>query len=400
MIVTPEGLERLSGRRRARPESPARRPRLGRGRRPDGGQERVHAVLVLEPGVDPDDVVRAANAPARGPPENPARARLARAELPRTEGTRKLKRAAIRDWMRTGAPPRAGRAGADPLTDARREVRGPRRSVADDDDRRAGVELARAGRADGGARGCVSDAHRRRRVLRRPRRRPAAHARRARVDGRRAAGRAGRFPVVEPIAAGARHPARQPADVDPAARRACSRGCASRGASICAIDRRPGDLRGEPSEPHGHAGHHGGAAAAAGATGSRRRWRRSSSRRISFPSSTARLARFTNSLNYYLAALFFNAFPLPQREGGRAADAALHRRGARGRLLGADLPGRPADRGRRDRSVSARHRHDRVAAGRAGGAGADRGARQSAPPHVAHGAARAGCASPSARRSS
>ena len=32
--------------------------------------------------------------------------------------------------------------------------------------------------------------------------------------------------------------------------------------------------------------------------------------------STAARAWFTNSLNYYLAALFFNAFPLPQREAG------------------------------------------------------------------------------------
>jgi len=35
-----------------------------------------------------------------------------------------------------------------------------------------------------------------------------------------------------------------------------------------------------------------------------------------FPEGYGRLARFTNSLNYYLAALFFNAFPLPQREAG------------------------------------------------------------------------------------
>jgi long-chain acyl-CoA synthetase len=35
-----------------------------------------------------------------------------------------------------------------------------------------------------------------------------------------------------------------------------------------------------------------------------------------FPADYGRLARFTNSLNYYLAALFFNAFPLPQREAG------------------------------------------------------------------------------------
>jgi long-chain acyl-CoA synthetase len=35
-----------------------------------------------------------------------------------------------------------------------------------------------------------------------------------------------------------------------------------------------------------------------------------------FPAGHSRRAWFTNSLNYYLAALFFNAFPLPQREAG------------------------------------------------------------------------------------
>jgi long-chain acyl-CoA synthetase len=35
-----------------------------------------------------------------------------------------------------------------------------------------------------------------------------------------------------------------------------------------------------------------------------------------FPEQFGRTAWFTNSLNYYLAALFFNAFPLPQREAG------------------------------------------------------------------------------------
>ncbi len=35
-----------------------------------------------------------------------------------------------------------------------------------------------------------------------------------------------------------------------------------------------------------------------------------------FPDQYGRKAQFTNSLNYYLAALFFNAFPLPQREAG------------------------------------------------------------------------------------
>jgi long-chain acyl-CoA synthetase len=35
-----------------------------------------------------------------------------------------------------------------------------------------------------------------------------------------------------------------------------------------------------------------------------------------FPEQFGRRARFTSSLNYYLASLFFNAFPLPQREVG------------------------------------------------------------------------------------
>jgi len=35
-----------------------------------------------------------------------------------------------------------------------------------------------------------------------------------------------------------------------------------------------------------------------------------------FPEKYGRKAWFTNSLNYYLAVFFFNAFPLPQREAG------------------------------------------------------------------------------------
>jgi 1-acyl-sn-glycerol-3-phosphate acyltransferase len=35
-----------------------------------------------------------------------------------------------------------------------------------------------------------------------------------------------------------------------------------------------------------------------------------------FPAEHSRVSWFTNSLNYYLAVLLFNAFPLPQREAG------------------------------------------------------------------------------------
>ena len=112
-------------------------------------------------------------------------------ELPRTEGTRKLKRAAIREWV-----------------DERRARRGPCQAAATrwprsspstraattspgDDDRGARPELARTRGADGRARRRVPDAHRRGRVLRRARRRRAAHARRA--------GRARRQPPAEPV---------------------------------------------------------------------------------------------------------------------------------------------------------------------------------------------------------
>src|SRR5206468_371595 len=118
MIVTPEGLNvfpedvervltRLPGVRDAAV--------VGAPAGPGDASERVHAVLVLSPGIDADDVVRAANA------ELDDHQRIRRAlvwpepELPRTEGTRKLKRAAIRDWVRSGAAPRAPKAGDDPL---------------------------------------------------------------------------------------------------------------------------------------------------------------------------------------------------------------------------------------------------------------------------------------------
>jgi long-chain acyl-CoA synthetase len=69
-----------------------------------GGRERVHAVLVLEaPGSEADRVVRAANAQLephqaiRGVSVWPA------GELPRTEGTKKLKRRELQRWVITGA---------------------------------------------------------------------------------------------------------------------------------------------------------------------------------------------------------------------------------------------------------------------------------------------------------
>jgi long-chain acyl-CoA synthetase len=81
-----------------------------------GGEERVNAVLVLDPGIDPDDIVRAANAQL----SDAQRIRRVHVwpepELPRTEGTRKLKRAVIREWAMAGGAAPLHRAGADTLS--------------------------------------------------------------------------------------------------------------------------------------------------------------------------------------------------------------------------------------------------------------------------------------------
>ena len=71
----------------------------------EGAQERVHAVLRLDPGTDLDAIVRAANTAL----DDHQRVRTASVwndgDLPRTEGTRKLKRASIREWVRSGQRP-------------------------------------------------------------------------------------------------------------------------------------------------------------------------------------------------------------------------------------------------------------------------------------------------------
>jgi len=70
-----------------------------------GGQERAHAVLVLEAGTHAEEVLRLANARleehqrVRGVSVWPGR------ELPRTEGTWKLKRRDIREWAASGKKP-------------------------------------------------------------------------------------------------------------------------------------------------------------------------------------------------------------------------------------------------------------------------------------------------------
>jgi long-chain acyl-CoA synthetase len=70
-----------------------------------GAEERVHAVLVIDPSADMQAIVREANARLQDHQRLRAASVWPGDALPRTEGTRKLKRAAIREWVASGEQP-------------------------------------------------------------------------------------------------------------------------------------------------------------------------------------------------------------------------------------------------------------------------------------------------------
>ena len=286
MIVTPEGLNVF-------PEDVERALQHVPGVRDSavvgiatGGEERVHAVLVVDPGVDPDAVVaggeRRSSKIIR---RSGARVVWPEPELPRTEGTRKLKRAAIREWLRTGAAPRAAAGDGDKLSALVAKYAG-RADLASTTtleelglsslervELMVALEDAFQTHLDEGAFAGVRDVGQLRTLVER------------RGHRRHAAGRAGRLPDLEPIARGAGDPPHQPADLDPAAGPRV-RLAAHRGSRASRADPRTGDLCRQSPEPSGRAGRSWRRCRRVGDTGWRRRWRRSFSRRTSSPSST------------------------------------------------------------------------------------------------------------------
>jgi long-chain acyl-CoA synthetase len=109
MIVTPEGLnvfpedveKVLNGVPGVRDSA------VVGGSTSGSASERVHAVLLVEPGSNVDEIVRTANAQLADHQKIRAAATWPGSELPRTEGTRKLKRREIRQWL-TGEHGRRG----------------------------------------------------------------------------------------------------------------------------------------------------------------------------------------------------------------------------------------------------------------------------------------------------
>jgi long-chain acyl-CoA synthetase len=81
----------------------------------EGPVERVHAVLVLAAGADPEAIVRDANSQLADHQRVRSFSIWTDGPLPRTEGTKKLKRTAIKEWVASGAVPDAAATPGDPL---------------------------------------------------------------------------------------------------------------------------------------------------------------------------------------------------------------------------------------------------------------------------------------------
>jgi long-chain acyl-CoA synthetase len=122
MIVTPEGLNVFpEDVERALTAQPGVRDAAVVGAPlPGSTAERVQAILVIEPGTDVDAVVRDANATLADHQRVRRATVWPEADLPRTEGTRKLKRRELRNWLSgTAAPRAAGEHAAGPPRDVR-----------------------------------------------------------------------------------------------------------------------------------------------------------------------------------------------------------------------------------------------------------------------------------------
>ena len=114
MIVTPEGLNVFPEdvERAINDQAGVRDSAVVGAPVPGGSAERVQAIVVLEAGADLDEVVRGANARLQDHQKIRKATVWPGEELPRTEGTKKLKRRELRDWLirsageaRADAPP-------------------------------------------------------------------------------------------------------------------------------------------------------------------------------------------------------------------------------------------------------------------------------------------------------
>ena len=95
-----------------------------------GAREQVHAVLVLDAGTDPESVIAAANASLESHQRVRGFSLWPHATLPRTSGTKKLKRTEVSNWLAGIAVPSAA-AKSDSVEDILRKYAGARQITAD-----------------------------------------------------------------------------------------------------------------------------------------------------------------------------------------------------------------------------------------------------------------------------
>jgi long-chain acyl-CoA synthetase len=319
MIVTPEGLnvfpedveKVLSQTPGVRDCAVVGAPLAGS---PGSSAERVNAVLVLDPDVDVDAVVRAAN----GRLDDHQRIRRALVwpdgDLPRTEGTNKLKRAAIREWILGGGTQAVAVAGGDRLAALVAKYAGRA-------DLQAGTTIEELGltsleRVE--LMVALEDAFQ-------------THLDEAAFSG---AHDLGELRSIVERASTSNAPPPEPVDFPAwnqswparAIRRASLPTWILPLARVFAwlhVDGREhlDALQGPVIFAANHQSHMDTPVILAALPP---RWRYRTATAMAkeffkahfFPEQYGRAAWFTNSLNYYLAALFFNAFPIPQREAG------------------------------------------------------------------------------------
>ena len=315
MIVTPEGLNVF-------PEDVEKALNVIPGVRdsavvgvPIGSEERVHAVLILDPGIDIDAVVRQANTQLDDHQKIRRALVWPETELPRTDGTRKLKRAAIRDWVKSGGTaPRLVQQGTDALAALVAKYAGRENLSSQTTLQELGlssldrVELMVAledtfqTRIDEGSFASAQDLGQLRTLLERA----------SSSDA----------PPAEPV----EFPAWTRSAIARAVRRVNLATWILPLARLFAWTRIEGlehlrDLHGPVIFASNHQSFMDGPVIMASLPA---RWRYRLSPAMGkemfaahfFPKQHGALSWFTNSLNYYLAVLLFNAFPLPQREAG------------------------------------------------------------------------------------
>jgi long-chain acyl-CoA synthetase len=317
MIVTPEGLNVFpEDVERVLNHLPGVRDSAVVGV-PIGSEERVHAVLVLDAGSgqDLETVVRLANAQLDDHQKIRRALLWTEPELPRTEGTRKLKRAMIRDWVKSGATtPRLVQSGGDALAALMAKYAGRTDLSAETTIEELGlssldrVELMVAledtfqTRIDEGAFSEARDLGQLRSLVDRA--------------------TASDAPPAEPV----EFPVWNRSWIARAVRRLNLSLWILPLARAFAWMRIEGrehlrDLAGPVIFASNHQSFMDGPVIMAALP---RRWRHSVAPAMGkemfaahfFPEGHGRLESFANSLNYYLAVLLFNAFPLPQREAG------------------------------------------------------------------------------------